>query len=377
MTERGIRLAAVAALGWLAAMPMAAQAQSVACQGNSGTQQGAGTIACARPPGGSPLPPFLFNSPHAANIQALQGMAIWSGSVLGFGNARFASGQIPDNVIGGNLVSRTWRDKGGSIVTDGLSFPGSESRTSVHGAALQDIYDAGSALGLEGDQSLYVAGFANLADSRTVYAVDRRETNERDLTVSAAAAWRTGETYLIGLTSLIHGHGSLGDNASGSFGRYSNSGFNAMVTAGRRFPLIDPALRGFAMSLDLSGHLAYFEGRSAGFTDDRGTVYGRGRAQSWLGGGEASLQFIVPGKSWRWTPYIGLTSDRYLSPHVSVDATDTHGRIDYVSRRDLSGVETGFAMTNAKELSLSVQAYSQSNAELNDTGILLSLSHPM
>ncbi len=371
MTERHKGLTALAALGWLAMAPVTAQAQSVTCP------QGAGAIACARPPGGSPLPPFLFNSSQAANIQALQGMAIWSGSVLGFGNARFASGETPQNYIGGNIVSRTWRDKGGSIVTGGLSFPGSESRTSVQGAALQDIYDAGSALGLEGDQSLYIAGFANLADSRTVYSADQRETNERDLTLSTAAAWRKGETYLIGLASVIRGHGSLGDNASGSFGRYTNSGFNAMVTAGRRLELVDPAIRGFAMSLDLSGHVAYFEGHSGGFSDDRGTVYGKGRAQSWLGGGEASLQFIVPGRHWRWTPYVGLTRDRYLSPHVSVDATDAQGRIDYVSRRSLGGVEAGVGMTSARDLSLSIQAYSQGNAELNDTGILLSLSRPM
>jgi len=374
MTDRRKGLAALAALGCFAAAPMMAQAQSLACQGNSGTQ---GVTTCAPPPAGSPLPPFLFNSPQAANIQALQGMAIWSGSVLGFGNARFATGQAPQNFIGGNIVSRTWRDKGGSIVSDGLSFPGSESRTTVHGLALQDIYDAGPALGLEGDQSLYVAGFANLANSRTVYAADQRETNERDLTLSTAAAWRTGEIYLIGLASIIGGHGGLGDNFSGSFGRYKNTGFNAMITAGRRFELVDPAVRGFAMSLDLSGHFAYFEGRSSGFSDDRGNVYGKGRAQSWLGGGEASLQFIVPGRHWRWTPYIGLTTDRYLSPHVSVDATGTHDRIDYVSRRALSGAETGFGMTGPRDLSVSFQVYSQSNAELNDTGVLLSLSRPM
>lgn len=350
-------------------------AQTMTCQANgagSGT-----TAACTPPPTGSPLPPYLFNNRQGANIQALQNIAIWSGSVLSFGNARFVSGETPQNFIGGSVATRSWRDKGGLVVSGGLAGPGSDSRTTARSVALQDIYDAGSALGLEGDQSLYAGVFGTLSDSRTTYAADDRETNERDLSLSAAAAYRNGQSYLIGLVSAIGGRGSLGNNASGAFGRYDNTGVNAMVTAGRRFGLVDPAIRGFALDLDVSAHAAWFEGHSSGFADDRGTVYGKGRARSWVAGAQGSLQFTIPGEHWRWTPYLGMSADRYLSPRVSVDATSYHPRIDYVSKQTLSGVQTGFSMADAKGFTISVQAYSQGNTELSDTGVLLSLSKPL
>ncbi len=363
----------------LMAAPMA-HAQTFVCQtSGAGSASGAGgtTAACTPPPTGSPLPPYLFNNRQGANVQALQTLAIWSGSVLSFGNARFVSGDTPQNFVGGSVASRSWRDKGGLVVSGGLTGPGSDSRTTARSVALQDIYDAGAALGLDGDQSLYAGVFGTLSDSRTAYAADDRETNERDLSFSAAAAYRNGQSYLIGLVSAIGGRGSLGNNANGAYGRYDNAGVNAMVTAGRRFGLVDPAVRGFALDLDLSGHAAWFEGHSSGFTDDRGTVYGKGRARSWVAGAQGSLQFTIPGAHWRWTPYVGVSTDRYLAPRVSVDATSYHPRIDYVSKQGLTGVQTGFSMADAKGLTISVQAYSQGNAELNDTGLLLSLSKPL
>ena len=183
-------------------------AQTMTCQANgagSGT-----TAACTPPPTGSPLPPYLFNNRQGANIQALQNIAIWSGSVLSFGNARFVSGETPQNFIGGSVATRSWRDKGGLVVSGGLAGPGSDSRTTARSVALQDIYDAGSALGLEGEQSLYAGVFGTLSDSRTTYAADDRETNERDLSLSAAAAYRNGQSYLIGLVSAIGGRGRFG-----------------------------------------------------------------------------------------------------------------------------------------------------------------------
>jgi hypothetical protein len=296
---------------------------------------------------------------------------------LNFGNARFVGAETPRNVFGGSVATRSWRDKGGLVVSGGLATPGSDSRTTAHSVALQDIYDAGSALGLDGDQSLYAGVFGTLSDSRTRYAGDDRRTHERDLSFSAAAAYRNGQSYAIGLVSAVGGRGSLGNTSSGAYGRYDNAGVNAMVTAGRRFGLVDPAVRGFALDLDLSAHAAWFEGHSSGFADDRGTIYGKGRARSWVTGAQGSLQFTIPGARWRWTPYVGASIDRYLAPRVSVDATAFHPRIDYVAEQSLTGLQTGFSMADARGLTISVQAYSQGNAELEDTGVLLSLSKPL
>ena len=336
-----------------------------------------GTAPCT--PGQSPngpLPPYLFNGFQALDIHTLQQMANWSNSMLGLGSSNFLGKGDTYHTFGGSVYDRSWRDQGGTIVDNGVAFSGVPTRTTSTGWELHDVYDLGRRLDLAGDQSLMVAGFANVSQSRTHYLNVSNTAGETDYSLSLAAAYRIRDYYLIGaingVTGRVHLDELHGDGTAG----YSNKGFESRLFFGRRFTLVDPSTHPWSLSADLGGYGAYLVGHSAAFTDSTDLQYGQGRAKSWLAGGKFTLEAEVPHKDLLWSPYAGLTYDHYIAPHISVEATPSEDAITYIGRKSLAGAEAGVAVSTAGSLTIDVKAYSQQNSQLRTFGAVVALSHP-
>ncbi len=353
-------------------IPAVASAQANGC-GTSG--QGTTTCSPGQAPNG-PLPPYLFNGFAALDIHTLQQMANWSNAMLGLGTSTFLGKGDTYHTLGGSVYDRSWRDQGGTIIENGQSIAGTPTRTTSKGWELHDIYDAGRRFGLPDDQSLIVAGFANVSQSRTHFIDVANTAGENDVSLSLAAAYRIRDYYVIGALDGVSGRVHLDELHGNGKGGYANKGLEGRVLVGRRIKLIDPSSHAFALSADIGGYGGYLVGHSDAFTDSSARAYGQGRAKSWLAGAKFTLEADVPQGALLWSPYAGLTYDHYISPHISVDATPYEGAISYVGRKSLGGIETGVAVSNASNLSLDFKLYSQQNSQLRTAGAVVALSHP-
>jgi hypothetical protein len=352
-----------------------ASAQTDKCGASSGTPQSGDP--CSQ--GGTPyglLPPYLFNVFQIVDSHTLQQMANWSNSMLGLGTSNFLGKGSGYNTFGGSVYGRSWRDNGGTIIENGMSMPGSPTRTTSDGWELHDIYDLGRRAGLPDDQSLVIAGFANISQSHTRYLDVTNTALENDYSLSLTAAYRFRDYYVIGDVDGVEGRVHLdalhGDGTAG----YSNKGMEGRIFVGRRIQLIDATTHPFALSADIGGYGAYLAGHSNAFTDSSDLPYGLGHAKSWLAGMKATLEAEIPHGSLLWSPYAGLTFDRYFAPHITVAATPYEGEIDYVGSKSLAGLEAGVSVSNASNLNVDLKAYSQQNSQLRTVGAVLTLSHP-
>jgi hypothetical protein len=352
-------------------------AVTLAAGGAAAQTRSCGADGCApgQAPNG-PLPSYLFNGFQSLDIHTLQQMANWSNAMLGLGTSTFLGKGDTYHTLGGSAYDRSWRDRGGTIIDNGRSIAGTPTRTTSKGWELHDIYDAGRRFGLPDDQSLIVAGFANVSQSRTHFIDSSNMAGENDYSLSFAAAYRIQDYYVIGAVNGVAGHVHLDALHGGGKAGYNNKGFESRVLVGRRFRLVDPATHSYSLSADVGAYGAYLVGHSDAFTDSSSLQYGQGSARSWLAGAKFTLEADVPHKGLLWSPYAGLTFDHYIAPHISVEATPSEDAITYVGRKSLAGAEAGIAISNAGNLTVDLKAYSQQNSQLRTAGVVLALSHP-
>ncbi len=373
--RHGVRPRTVLAAGLSLAITALAAGAAVAQ-----TQCAAGANAPAQCPQTQgpfgPVPPYFFNGFQSLDSRTLQQLANWSNAMLGLGTSNFLGQGDHYHTLGASAYDRSWKDDGGTLISNGISMSGNPTRTAAHGWELHDIYDAGRRLDLPDGQSLVIAGFANLSRSRTRDAGSPDVARENDFSLSLGAAYRNGDLYVIGALDGVQGHVRLNSLPGNGTARYTNKGLEGRVFVGRRIRLVDAATHGYALSADIGGYGAYLQGNSDAFTDSSRLAYGEGHAKSWLAGGKMTLEAEIPGKAFVWSPYAGLTFDRYFAPHISVQATPDVGAVTYIGRKALTGVEAGIGISDADNLTLDFKAYTQSNAQLRAVGGVLTLSHP-
>jgi hypothetical protein len=140
---------------------------------------------------------------------------------------------------------------------------------------------------------------------------------------SGSVLYRNYGTYAVAAAGYNFGRGSEFQTVDNSSGSYDSNGYFVDVKLGHLFMLantitaarpmvtkapVKPA-DGYAIGLDLSGHLGYQKSRDGGFTDSTGFIYGTEQVQFGDGGLKAKLVAFVPRNGVVWQPYIAGTVD--------------------------------------------------------------------
>jgi len=215
-------------------------------------------------------------------------------------------------------------------VTDkaGLLAPGSlstGSQTNAGSGGIGGSYDASYLVG--SNQKLRFDGAFNYTSSNTNFAGASGSINSNTYGFNGSALYSNYATYLVLSGSYEFGNNNeffAGDASSGS---YRSDGYNvdarvghvfmlfnsiATTVAPSRMPLKAPpraADGGYAIGLDLSGHLGYSNEVARGFTDTSGFVFGNERMQGGDTGLRAKLVASVPRDGVVWQPYISGSVD--------------------------------------------------------------------
>jgi Autotransporter beta-domain len=221
--------------------------------------------------------------------------------------------------------------------TAGLLAPGSvstASRTSAGSGGLSGSYDVSSLVG--SNQKLILDGAFNYTSSKTSFSAASGSINSDSYDFKGSVLYSNYRTYLVLSGAYEYGNNSeffAGDASSGS---YRSDGYNVDARLGHVFVLFNsiaavaPPSRmpvkaapraadgGYAIGLDLSGHLGYSSDVAKGFTDSSGFVFGDERAKGGETGIQAKLFAAVPRNGVVWQPYISGSVDwRFDYSHIA------------------------------------------------------------
>jgi hypothetical protein len=244
-------------------------------------------------------------------------------------------GTNSDVTLGGGGYSLR---NGGASVSDtaGLIAPGTNS-PSYHenggGGGISGTYDASRFVGP--NQKLLFNGAFDYTSSNTGYGGigTGASINGDNYNFKGIAAYSNYNTYV-----ALQGDYNFGNNSEsapgGSTGSYGSDGYDIFATVGHVFWLLNTmsqpipsrmALKaapktsdGYAIGLDLSGHLGYRSGVAKGFTDSSGFVFGDERVHYGDTGLQAKLLANVQNYGVTWQPYVSGTVDwRFNYSHVA------------------------------------------------------------
>jgi len=214
--------------------------------------------------------------------------------------------------------------------TAGILAPGSTTPTSREtggGGGVTGSYDASNLVGPA--QTLIVKGSFNYEQTNTIFGAfpgagtGAGSTQHTDYGFTGSAVYTNNNNYLSGKVGYSFGRGSEFMTVDGSSGSFGTNGYFVDATAGHVFILVNtintaspmynkapvkPA-DGYALGLDLSGHIGYQSNQDNGFVDSVGFVYGTERVLFGDGGLQAKLMAQIPRGSVTWVPYVGVTGD--------------------------------------------------------------------
>jgi hypothetical protein len=245
-------------------------------------------------------------------------------------------GMSGDVTLGGGGYSL--RNGGVSISdTAGLIAPGTQSasyRENGGGGGIAGTYDASRFVGA--NQHLFFNGAFDYTSSNTNFGgVGVGSTiNSDNYRFTGTGLYSNYNTYLALKGSYQFGNNSEFNSSDGSTGSYRSDGYNIDATVGHIFWLLNtvsqPAASrmtvkapprtgdGYAIGLDLSGHLGYQSDVEKGFTDSAGFVFGDERVQGGETGLKAKLFATVQNNGLIWQPYVTGTVDwRFNYSHVA------------------------------------------------------------
>jgi hypothetical protein len=266
--------------------------------------------------------------------------------VIGAGSQDNGSGHlgmyVTNGGIGGDVTlgggGYTLRNGGVSTSdTAGLVAPGTNSasyRESGGGGGLSGTYDASRFVGP--NQKLLFNGAFDYSNSSTNFGgVGAGSTiNSNNYSFTGTGLYSNYDTYLALTGSYQFGNNSEFNSSDNSTGSYRSDGYDIDATVGHVFWLLNtmsqtPASRmavkalpkpsdGYAIGLDLSGHLGYQSSVAKGFTDSAGFVFGDERVQGGETGLKAKLFATVQNNGLMWTPYVTGTVDwRFNYSHIA------------------------------------------------------------
>jgi hypothetical protein len=204
------------------------------------------------------------------------------------------------------------------------------------GVGTDAFYNGSQMFKLGGDQRLLIGGLVQY-DSIDSLSANARTAHAGLYSVAAAAHYYNGSAYLIGAGSLGWGMGSFADGATGITGSFGLHSYALGISGGNRFTLLDTrtdktpltdlrvgyaAPGGYALQLDLNGHLLYHNATSDAFVDSAGNAGGAGTTSILTAGSEARLAALVPMGRMTASPYVsaGIDQDVAYSNSATVPA---------------------------------------------------------
>jgi hypothetical protein len=204
------------------------------------------------------------------------------------------------------------------------------------------------------------------------------------------ARYVVDNAYLaVGVNGLVGG-GKLTDAVCGATGEFDTHGLMAAAAAGKSFILYDTrriqsspiitkgkpqtqtANGGYAVRLDLGGHLAYATETASGFTDTSGFIRNDEKLHFWDAGGHAQLALIIPNDHWTWMPYGALTLDQQFGFSHTLDIPVQAGQIAdtifFGNAQTFWGGQLGISVKNDTGWTLGLKGYTQQSAEFDIWG---------
>jgi hypothetical protein len=219
----------------------------------------------------------------------------------------------------------------------GLLAPGAVAtgvRQNSGSGGISGSYDASWLVGP--NQKLLLDGAFNYTSASLNYAGGVGSINGDMYDFKGSALYSNYQSYVA--LSASYGFGTNHEFFAGdlSSGNYRSDSYDVDARFGHVFVLLNsiataaPPPRmsvkappraadgGYAIGLDLSGHVGYANSVARGFTDSSGFVFGDETAQGGEGGLRAKLFAEVPRNGVTWLPYITGTVDwRFDYSHVS------------------------------------------------------------
>jgi hypothetical protein len=302
-------------------------------------------------------------------------------------------GTADASVFGGAAVTRN----SGYGVSDsaGLVAPGTTApsfKDVAGGGGVAGSYD----LNLSGNQSLRFSGsFDYRRVDMTLGALaglglaSAGSVQTDTYRFGGAVIYGLGSAYLEGKAAFDFGHGNETQTVDGSTGRFDTHGYSADLRIGNVFMLLNTlssgtatrmptkappkAAGGYAVGLDLSGHLGYSNERIDGFTDSAGFVYGADRTRYGDIGGRAKLFAVVPNNGLLWMPYVAGTVDQqfgFSSTLTIPDQVALPGG-DIVSLQQAQtflGTQLGLDIRGAGGWKIGARGFYSASSDTNITG---------
>jgi hypothetical protein len=290
----------------------------------------------------NPLPPFgTFEDFGKSFSYGDKPPYAYPGPVPVLNNNQLGMTVVPDGVsngVGFGAGGSSTRTSGvGVSDSAGLLAPGSVAtgfRQNSGSGGIVGTYDASSLVGP--NQKLLLNGAFNYTSSSLNYAGATGSINSDTYDFRGSALYTNYQSYF-GL-SASYGFGNNHEffGADLSSGNYRSDSYDVDARFGHVFVLFNsiataaPPPRmsvkalpraadgGYAIGLDLGGHVGYATSVARGFTDSSGFVFGDETAQGGEAGLRAKLFAEVPRNGVTWLPYVTGTVDwRFDYSHIA------------------------------------------------------------
>jgi hypothetical protein len=280
--------------------------------------------------------------------------------------------------------------------TAGLLAAGSlstGSKTNAGSGGIGGSYDASHLVG--SNQKLVLNGAVNYTSSSTGFSGALASINSNTYGFKGSALYSNYATYLVLKGSYEFGNNSEFFAADASSGSYRSDGYNVDARLGHAFVLFNTTAAvapsrmpvkalpmkalpsaadgGYAIGLDLSGHLGYASDVAKGFTDTSGFTFGDERAQGGQTGLQAQLFALVPRNGVLWAPYISGSVDwRFNYSHIAYFPTQVAlpggDAVNYADGTTFVGAQIGLDARAANGWTVGVNGFYSRSSDTEVVG---------
>ena len=316
-------------------------------------------------------------------------------------------GAIDAYGLGGASVTRA--NNLGVTDTAGQFAPGTTAgfRDSNAGGSLVATYGV---RGLPANQQLSLSGmFTYQRDDFTLTsfagATNPASARTDSYGFAGSAIYSVGQNYLVGSAGYKFGNGNESVSLNGSTGSFDTHGYWADLKLGHVFVLADTitwgysrgsamvtkalptkappqSTGGYAIGLDVGGHIGYSNEQVSGFTDSTGFIFGSATTKYDDAGAYAKLFAVVPNGQFVWTPYVSVTVDQEFdfSSVANIPAQAALATGDALSVQQALtfwGTEAGFNARIPNGWVVGARGFYQASADINVVGGAASLRIPL
>ena len=295
---------------------------------------------------------------------------------------------------GGGSVTRS--NGYGLTDTAGLLAPGTTipSFRDVYGnGRIFGSYDAGRFLPT--NQDLLFNGFFRYGrDDITLGAItgfpaaSAGSLQTDTYTFGGSFRYKINTMYLGGGAVFDFGHGNETINVDSSTGSFNIHGYSTDFWLGNVFMLLNTITSGnpgmptkappkpawgYAVGLDVSGHLRYNNQGTDGFTDSTGFIFGTGQTRYGDVGGRVKLFAIIPNNGWLWMPYVAGTVDQQFGFSSSLNIPNQAALAggDLLSLQEAQtflGTELGIDVHGPNGWTVGAKGFYQASTDTNIVG---------